>query len=226
MTPLMKNQKVSSARRRIESKYGPRIDPGLHFGWIKDYRDENPPVVVYARVSTGPQETRGTLELRVKHLKAELRKLGFTVVGCVSETMNAKTSQRPQLAHACDIAMKHGGIVVAHSWERFIRPNDWDKLNRDAWPLMTQWKQLKAQLAPVDLVTLWIADYSDRGIKKLEKQIRKPGRKPRKTPGSKKRLRMQHIAKARQLNSEGLSYRQIGHELGVAHSTIQGWLKA
>ena len=55
---------------------------------------------------------------------------------------------------------------------------------------------------------------------------RKGGR-PRKTkPGAKKQKRIDNLPKVIELKKQGHSLREIGASLGVAHSSIAGWLEA
>lgn len=155
-------RKISTARRRVEKLYGPPgssppIDPSYQFPHLTNF-ETSLPVVIYCRVSMRQQASRQTLKRRKRHLAYEVIRKGYKIEGSFTTSIHGWDHERDALKKACYVARQCGGIVVAHSWDRFIRSKHFKSNQPFVLPNEQEMDRLRTIADGVPLTTIWGSD--------------------------------------------------------------------
>ena len=202
----------------------PRINSRLLENTFLDVMDvpRSTPLVLFLRCSTGKQS--GTLMKRVAHLIAAVKAMGFTVVAVFKEIGNGAAANdehdRPALHAARAMAKRVGGVVVAHSVCRFLRPDDYDPHA----PTAARHEHVERFIvgSEVDHVCLWGPSTTDSELKQLE-QVFDTRTSTGKRYTEKDRTELVTlIAWARR---RGLTWQEIQTLYGVSKSQAWRWLR-
>lgn len=211
------------------------------FSWLLDI-DRSVPVVGYVRVSTRQQASRKTLERRTKHFELQLKVFGYNQLASFSCVEHGWTIQRQQstkdqrgrLIAAIQFAEKHGGVVVAQTWDRFIRDenvkdhvkskaDDSVKSRVDKMPPPAAFDELFDWAGDVGLATICEPDLMPSEIEKVyQSYFSKPKGHGHRYSDDKKALNRQKAVGHRK---RGLSYRDSGLLLGVSHMEVKRLLE-
>ena len=224
-------------RRRPEPERGQASDYIRH---LKRYHKRHPElaVVLYLRVSSGPQEDKGNLATYEWKLRRVCRKRGIPIIDVFPETCSGQNldESRSGLLAACDCARRHEAetgvhtAVLAPCTDRFIRADDYNcKTNPDATPREVDFERLQEFAPGVCLVTYLPPDMPLRDVTSrrtrwgMQYKDRKGGGDHK--PGWRKRRRARLQAEARRLREKGWPYRKIKKRLGVSLRTAWEWAK-
>lgn len=191
------------------------------------------PVVLYCRVSSLKQFDDGTLDDQKQSTKRILEADGAVILatfGSIETASYTDENMRGRLAAAIAMAKKENAIVVVESTSRLIRSSEYDhRRNQKAQPTVWGFTQLMKLADGVSIASICPPDEmpgAERSmqIKRGQAAKGKKGGRPAK-PESKKETRLRRLDAALKLRDKGKSYRDIGTELGVPHSTVQDWVR-
>jgi len=186
-------------------------------------------VVLWCRVSSGPQDANGNNADQEAELRAAVRARGGTVVD-VRTYAGTAGSADAQLYRAANAASRANAVLLAESTSRFARHPEYHPKRRPHLRAgFTQLHDLRWVCGDVTLVTLHDPDISWREERALQSRRgqqqkgNKGGRPTKREHGYKKRLRRLMLSKVFWLSKTGLSVRRIATILGHHPNQIQRW---
>lgn len=199
--------------------------------YINDIETIRPgtPVVLWCRVSSGPQDATGNNANQEAELRTAVAARGGTLAGVVAHAgriANADTA----LFRAAHIAARHGAVLLAESTSRFIRhPRYHPKLRPNLMPTGVGLRELRWVCGDVPLVTLlapdatWREERSHQSKRGQRRKGKLGGRPTKKRPGYKKAFRLHSMPKVRWMKYVGMSNRAIARGLGTDERNVRRW---
>lgn len=158
--------------------------------------------------------------------------LGHKIVGWVMFVAKGSVPDSAALELASNLALMHGGILVARDASRFQRASTFDPItNFNEIPSKEEWQQFIELTQHVTLATLWPPDESLAQTKAREalagfaRKGSKPGRPRKSKRGDKLKWRRRLFPVVIELYNKGLSYREIAKQTGVNFGTVGEWIR-
>lgn len=143
-------RKRGKRRPRRQREY---VRPSTYIHGIETIRSGTP-VVLWCRVSSGPQDTTGNNANQAAELRAAVASRGGTLVGVVAHAGRIADADTA-LFRAANIAVRHGAVLLAESTSRFIRHHRYHpKLRPHFMPTGVGLRELRWVCGDVLLVTL------------------------------------------------------------------------
>lgn len=190
--------------------------------WFESFSRYKGPqkVIVYSRVSTEQQKRQGSLHRRTVHLCSRLHAKGHHLTDVFSEVRGREDRSFGQLANAIELSWRTDAIIVAHSWDRFIRPEVKRAVSQGLLPSNSEFFDLYYGIADgLSLATLWSPRLCWEEIKRREKQFAGPIRSSQ--TGNRYSSETMQIAET--LYQRIGSYRKVADKLCVSKSAVQRW---
>lgn len=197
-------------------------------------------VVLYLRVSSGPQEHRGNLLTQEWKLRRACKKYGIPIVAVFKETCSGRVvvEARAALIAAAECARKHEAetgvhtVVLALSVDRLVRSRDYHSVHSlNAIPAKREFIKLDKLTDGVTLVTGLHPNMPPPKVRGCYTRLgqRFKGRKGGgdRKPGWTKRRREKKLPLVRHLLKQGMNVTDIARheEIKVPRSTVTDWLK-
>ncbi|MGD8785920.1 MAG: recombinase family protein [Phycisphaerales bacterium] len=235
-------RKKSSARRRIELKYGKKSKPAKASNYLhhlKTYYKKHPDIeaIICCRVSACIQERSGNLDTQEKVLRKILKKHNIPIVECYREVSSGwiLDEDRGALVKAVKETKKHRGkkniVIVATSSDRFLRNEYFTTKNPDILPTVAEFEELKKLTCDVPLATLLHPDMSPKKARgyqsKWGQKVKgnKGGRPKKNKPGYKKQRRIKKLYRVLRFHNKGMSFGKIATLTGIPKPTVWYWVK-
>jgi DNA invertase Pin-like site-specific DNA recombinase len=207
--------------------------------YLRRYHKKHPDlaVVLYIRVSSGPQEDKGNLDTYEWKLRRVCGKRGISVVEVYRETGSGWVldENRHRLIAAVEHDRRHEAetgvhtAVLAPCTDRFVRNMLYhSRTNPDATPTKAELCMLRNLTGGVPLLTYLNPNMPPRDVTsrrtKWGQQFKgRKGGGDRK-PGWRKRRKERLQPEARRLRADGLTYRETKKRLGVSLRTVWKWV--
>ena len=201
---------------------------------ITSFADVPPgtPVVLWCRVSSGPQAANGNNADQEAELRAAAAARGCPVVAVRTHDGRA-TDAEAKLYDAARTAAAAGAVLLAEGTSRFVRsPNFHPSSRPNATPAAPHLRNLKPACGDVPLATLHHPDETpaeERGrqtVRGMEQKGRHGGRPRKAEPRHYAMDRNRRLRpKARYLYRMGKSLHAIARTLKTSRRNVQRWVK-
>ena len=136
--------------------------------------------------------------------------------------------ERVEFIAACQFALEHDAVVVAHSWDRYLRSEDYKHNSGISpadliYPSIEEFERLKGWSGGARLACLWPVDTPVRQIKRLEQEfnptkLRDHGRR---LTDTKREMLTRLVRYGKQ---RGLSLRELAMLYRVSYGTVKRML--
>ena len=225
-------------QRRLREKYLPVSKPAKaskYLHCLEEYIKKYPViwVIIYIRVSTGPQGNKN-LDTYEKVLRSILKKLNIHVLCCYREIGSGWVldEDRLPLVNAVNEAKRRQAVIITTSADRFLRNIDFHtKQNSDALPTEAEFELLKELTNNVPLLTLLRPDMSPRKVRGYvtkwgqNAKGNKGGRPTENKSGYKKQKRHDCLSHVLTLRKKGYSWGDIVKATGIPKTTAWDWVR-
>jgi hypothetical protein len=227
--------------RRKEDFTGIPAKASNYLYHFDDYLNQflNVLVILYIRVSSGPQEDRGNLITYEKVLRKELKRLNIPIRDCCKDVCSGwlihhekRTGLRKAIRKAK--AQNRKGInviILSPSSDRFLRNRYYHSQERpDLIPTEDEFSEFVKLTRNVPLATFLHPDMPPEKVRskqtKWGQQVKgKRGGRPRKEyPGYKKKLRNEKLPIVLKLNNQGKRICEISNLTGIKGDAVSDWI--
>ena len=217
--------------RRPTSRHARRLAANRPSTYIRPLDAIRPDdkVVVWCRVSSGPQDTNGNNDDQEAELRAAVEARGGTVVRVEHFAGRASEADAP-LYRAANRAGQAGAVLLAESTSRFTRHPKYHPRRRPHLVAgASELRGLRWVCGDVTLVTLhdpdttWRQDRALQSKRGQRQEGNKGGRPTKREPGYKKRRRHIMLSKVFWLSKLGFSVRDIAARVKQHPTQIQRW---
>jgi len=233
------NMIATSILRRLERRYqnSSEAKASAYIHHLVEYIRQHPNILVilYVRVSTDAQAYNHNLELQIRYLRKELKKLNIPIIGSYREVSSGwilDPQERWNLVNAVQQAIAKKAVIVALSVNRFLRNINFNtKSNQEALPTEVEVEQFVQLTKGVPLLTLVHPDKTEKEVRgfisKLGQEIKgnKGGRPRQQIPGYKKRERLEKLPIVLELYNRKVKRCDIARRTGLKWDRVSSLIK-
>ncbi len=199
--------------------------PALIEAWRKKHGNQSRlKVVLFARVSSGPQKKKGNLRHQLAKLRADVAALGCDVILKIREVSNGSIwTDRPRFERAIECARRQGAVLVAAYRDRFLRHAFYNGTKKSDFPTVLEYFDFRKATTGIAVATVLHPDASNArseqttsGQQAKGTPIGRPQRKYH-GPGSSSRRKVVWLPFAQTCLAEGWSLNRLHrHFRGLA----------
>lgn len=212
--------RIESARKRTEQPYQDPASANLL--WLPSIA--TCPIVLYVRATTRKMKREGRLDDQRRDALRRAKAWGATKQNklLLRVFMGVESGKpgacRPKLEAAAKYALDRSAVLVVIERSRILRPSNFNGRWEYESPTASDWEQLEdrfpCQKASFEMPDLCALEARKFQISRGQKQGK--GGRPKGPPNPLQR-------KASRLRRKGLSFAQIGAQLGISKTTAYRW---